>query len=111
MPPETLHLVTLGICLFTLTLASAALMPQLKKALALVRDAMLGAVLVVALSFAGFLVWGRVLERSSWEPGAAEENNPPVFELSSLLPSVEDEALDPLPLPTIDDELASLPNR
>ena len=109
MTLETLHFVTISISLFTLVLATAALMPQLKRALRLVRDAVIGASLVVGLSFAGFLIWSRVLENSenSQRQAAMEGEPEPEFEFSELFPASPSEALDPLPLPTREDELAA----
>ena len=108
MPSETLHIVTLSVCLFTLTLATAALMPQLKRALVLVRDAMLGAMFVFALSLAGFVIWGFVLDGkfSELRPSGSAESS--TNDSGSL---TEQETLDPLLLPSIEDEIAENQHR
>ena len=92
MGTETLHFLTISICIFTLILATAALMPQLKRALVLLRDAILGATLVVALSFAGFLVWSRVFDGKPFDVGSAGTANQSKFD---LFKSAEDDRLDP----------------
>lgn len=69
-----LNLVTLVMCVLTLTMATAALMPQLKQGLILLRDGlmwtlMLGVVLTVA-----FVGWSRLLEVQN----GRDESSPPV---------------------------------
>ena len=65
MSPEIqngLNLVTLVMCIVTLTLATAALMPQLKQGLLMVRDGLLWALLIGVVGVVGFVGWGRLYE-------------------------------------------------
>lgn len=108
MPPETLHIATLSLCIFTLILATAALMPQLKRAMVLARDVMLMSTLVVGLSFAGFVGWGKVFEiRERRQQESAQTQADQSFAIGDLFDS-DHEELDPLPLPTAEDEIARL---
>lgn len=104
MPPETLQILTLSVCLFTLTLATAALLPQLKVAMTLVRDALMGTMFVIALSFAGFLIWGWILQGRSLQRDSVESSATPQ-EPSTTHEILSEEELDPLPLPSVEDEI------
>lgn len=107
MPPETLHIATLGLCMFTLLLATAALMPQLKRAFTLVKDALLISVIVLVLTFAGFVGWGKVFELREKTDSEEPFPIPELFEASRL----GNAELDPLPLPNADDDLTMTPSQ
>ncbi len=57
-----LNLVTLVMCIITLAMATAALMPQIKAGLVLLRDLMLWGILVGVLVLVGFVGWKRLIE-------------------------------------------------
>ena len=57
-----LNIVTLIMCILTLAMASAALMPQIKQALALLRDGLLWLMLISVIVFVGIVGWGRLLQ-------------------------------------------------
>lgn len=103
MPTETLHIITLCVCVFTLILATAALMPSLKRAVSLVRDALIMVVMAVFLTLAGFVGWGKVFEIRE---RVAQESPSDSFAITDLFDNkLTNEELDPLPLPTAEDEL------
>lgn len=57
-----LNLVTLVMCIITLAMATAALMPQIKAGLVLLRDLVLWGILVGVLVMVGFVGWMRLIE-------------------------------------------------
>lgn len=57
-----LNLVTLVMCIITLAMATAALMPQIKAGLVLLRDLALWGILVGVLVMVGFVGWVRLIE-------------------------------------------------
>ena len=77
----SLNVVTLVMCVITLSMATAALMPQIKAGLLLLRDLLLWTLLVGILGFVTFWGWFRLHQiRSEGSP------SPPVLELPQLLP-------------------------
>jgi hypothetical protein len=66
-----LNIVTLVMCIITLTMATAALMPQIKMGLVILRDGLLWSILLGIVCFVGFIGWTRLhevrLERSQRE--------------------------------------------
>ena len=55
-----LNVATLIMCLVTLTMASAALVPQIKQGLVMLRDGLLWAILLGIIGMVGFIGWGRL---------------------------------------------------
>ena len=97
-----LHIVTLVMCVVTLTLAVAALMPQLKLGLMLLRDGLLWALLLVIIAFVGFVGWGRLFELRN--PDMSQRPDTSLGEVFDFGLTSEPE-LDPLPLPSAQDEV------
>ena len=62
-----LNVVTLVMCIITLIVATAALMPQIKQGMALIRDGLLWASLISVVLFIGLVGWSR-LWQSVLEP-------------------------------------------
>ncbi len=60
--PESLNVVTLIMCVVTLTMASLALMPQIKQGLTVLRDSVLWAVLLGIVITVGVIGWIRFVE-------------------------------------------------
>ncbi len=98
-----LNVVTLVMCIVTLTMAVAALMPQIKQGLQLLRDGLLWALLLGIIAFVGFIGWGRLFELRHQTTQATED---PLAEIFDFRPTSEPE-LDPLPLPTARDQAAA----
>ncbi len=97
--PESLNVVTLIMCVVTLTIASLALIPQIKLGLTILRDSVLWAVLFGIVIAVGVMGWMRLVEaqqRPSSE-GIADEpfgdfqnltsENRPAF-ISDLYPAL-----------------------
>ena len=81
-----LHLVTLVMCILTLTMATAALMPQIKAGIVLLRDGLLWAILIGILSFIGFVGWVRLHEsrqRTADDPSILEPVSQSPLQLAS----------------------------
>lgn len=57
-----LNLVTLVMCILTLTMATAALMPQLKQGLVLLRDGLMWTLMLAIILTVAFIGWSRLLE-------------------------------------------------
>ena len=95
-----LNLLTLAMCVITLTLATAALMPQITHGLRLLRDGVLWAILLGIIAFVGVVGWSRLYEIRT-EAGHKENKAASVLrELLDSSPREENRELDPLPLPT-----------
>lgn len=62
-----LNIVTLVMCIITLTMATAALMPQIKMGMVILRDGLLWALLLGIVGFVGFVGWTRLHEKRSGE--------------------------------------------
>lgn len=60
--PESLNVVTLIMCVVTLTMASLALMPHIKQGLTFLRDSVLWAVLLGIVISVGVIGWMRLVE-------------------------------------------------
>lgn len=58
-----LNIVTLVMCIITLTMATAALMPQIKMGMVILRDGVLWALLLGIVGFVGFIGWTRLHEK------------------------------------------------
>ena len=73
--PESLNVVTLIMCVVTLTMASLALMPQIKQGLTVLRDSVLWAILlgiVIAVGVTGWIRFVEVQQRHTSEDTADE---------------------------------------
>jgi len=57
-----LNIVTLIMCILTLAMASAALLPQIKQALLMLRDGLLWLILIGVVGFVGIIGWGRLFQ-------------------------------------------------
>lgn len=82
MSPEIqngLNLVTLVMCIVTLTLATAALMPQLKQGLIMIRDGLLWALLIGVVGVVGLVGWGRLYEVRQERARQAEFYDPVIL--------------------------------
>lgn len=98
-----LNIATLVMCVITLTLATAALMPQIKQGLQLLRDGLLWALLLGVIAFVGFIGWGRLFELRQGE--MTPTTDAPLAEMFDFrLTSEPEPELDPLPLPTAQDQ-------
>ena len=73
--PESLNVVTLIMCVVTLTMASLALMPQIKQGLTVLRDSVLWAILlgiVIAVGVTGWIRFVEVQKRHTSEDTAVD---------------------------------------
>jgi len=80
-----LNVVTLVMCIITLAMATAALMPQIKLGLLILRDGLLWATLLGIVGFVGFVGWSKFIETRQGNPAGATGT---VFEIQS--PNVRD---------------------
>ena len=69
-----LNIVTLLMCVITLAMAIAALMPQIKTALGLLRDGLMWATLFGVIGFVGFVGWVRFAEARKARSEADDKN-------------------------------------
>lgn len=79
-----LNIVTLVMCIITLAMATAALMPQIKLGLVILRDGLLWATLLGVVGFVGFVGWSRLLESPRTPLSASfEVDAKPIFSRES----------------------------
>ena len=91
-----LNIVTLIMCILTLAMASAAMMPQIKQALALLRDGLLWLILVSVIGVVGAIGWSRLMQaRQRTQP----EEVPAVLSVLPARNDVEQRA-PAIPAPT-----------
>jgi hypothetical protein len=60
---DGLNVVTLVMCILTLSMATAALLPQIKQGLLLLRDGVLWTLLVSVVALTAYVGWSRFSER------------------------------------------------
>lgn len=86
-----LSIVTLIMCIITLTMATAALMPQIKQGLVMLRDGLLWAILLSILGTVGFVGWTRLGEARQRHAAAMDvEFTEPVVPVQTFRPVVSD---------------------
>lgn len=73
---ESLNLVTLIMCVVTLTMASLALLPQIKQGLTILRDSVLWAVLLGIVIAVGVIGWNRLVSAQQGQAGEDTTDEP-----------------------------------
>ena len=72
----SLNIATMIMCVVTLTVASLALMPQIKQGMVIVRDTVLWVVLLAIVAVVGVVGWSRLHQAQQRRAGPASAQQP-----------------------------------